>query len=182
MKPGTIWLSADAERPVCVKRTIASEKRMLIVLWGIDGIAHYCRFPKDSTLDSLFFCEEVLRPLAQQMQTNSKNEQTLNFDSDGQCKGSHSKGNPREIGYLPIQRHAAATVSREYCTIRLFIFGWVKTQLERREYNGEDESYELYELVEEILTDLSIKMIERVLIDWMNRFQRLIDGNGDYAS
>jgi hypothetical protein len=45
---------------------------MLIVFWGIHGIAHYCWFPKDSTLDSPFFYEEVLSPLAQRMQQNSK--------------------------------------------------------------------------------------------------------------
>jgi hypothetical protein len=32
-KPGTVWLPADAELLVRVKRTIASEKHMLIVLW-----------------------------------------------------------------------------------------------------------------------------------------------------
>jgi hypothetical protein len=41
VKPRTIWLPADAELPVHVKRTIASEERMLIVFWGIHGIAHY---------------------------------------------------------------------------------------------------------------------------------------------
>jgi hypothetical protein len=66
-----------------------------------------------------------------------------------------------------------------YCTIRLFSFGWLKTQLERREYNGENE---LYEVVDDILTGLSIEMIETVFVDWMNRFQRFIDGNGDYIS
>jgi hypothetical protein len=40
--------------------TIASEKRMLVIFWGIHGIAHYCWLPKDSTLNSPFFCEEVL--------------------------------------------------------------------------------------------------------------------------
>jgi hypothetical protein len=61
----------------------------------------------------------------------------------------------------------------------IFLFGWLKTQLERREHNGEDE---LYEVVDEILTGLSIEMIETVCVDWMNRLQRLIDGNGDYVS
>jgi hypothetical protein len=60
-----------------------------------------------------------------------------------------------------------------------FLFDWLKTQLERREYKGEDE---LYKAVDEILTDLSIKMTETVFVDWMNRPQRLIDGNGDYVS
>jgi hypothetical protein len=46
-------------------------------------------------------------------------------------------------------------------------FDWLKTQLERREYTGGDE---LYEVVDEILTGVSIKMIETVFVDWMNRF------------
>jgi hypothetical protein len=33
--------------------------------------------------------------------------------------------------------------------------------------------------VGEILTGLSIEMIETVFVDWMNRLQRLIDGNGN---
>jgi hypothetical protein len=57
-----------------------------------------------------------------------------------------------------------------------FLFGWLKTQLERRESNGEDA---LYEVVNEILTGLSIEMIETVFVDWMNCLRRLIDGNGD---
>jgi hypothetical protein len=72
MKPETIWLPADAELPVRIKRTIASKQCMLIIFWRIHGIAHYCWLPKDSTLDWSFFCEEVLSPLAQKMQPNSK--------------------------------------------------------------------------------------------------------------
>jgi phosphatidylglycerophosphatase A len=58
----------------------------------------------------------------------------------------------------------------------IFLFGWLKTQLERRESNGEDKSYEV---VDEILTGISIEM---VFVDWMNRLQCLIDGNGGYVS
>jgi hypothetical protein len=72
MKPRTIWLPADAELSVLVKRTIESEKRMLIIFWGIHGIAYHCSVPKDNTLDSSFFCEEALSPPAQKMQPNSK--------------------------------------------------------------------------------------------------------------
>jgi hypothetical protein len=85
----------------------------------------------------------MLSPLAQKMQPNSKGPQTHDFDSYGQCKGLHGKGNPREIGCFPIPMQAAAIVSLGYCTIRLFLFGWLKTQLEWREDNGEDELCEL---------------------------------------
>jgi hypothetical protein len=72
MKPGTIWLPAETELPVRVERTIASEKRMLVVFWGIHRIGHYYWIPKDNTLDPPFCCEEVLSPPAQKMQPNSK--------------------------------------------------------------------------------------------------------------
>jgi hypothetical protein len=75
--------------------------------------------------------------------------------------------------------HAAPTVSPRYCSIQFFLFGWLKTEFERREYNGEDE---LYEVVDEILISLSIEMIEMVFTDWMNQLQRLMNGNGDYVS
>jgi hypothetical protein len=113
------------------------------------------------------------------MRPKSKNSQTLDFDSSRQCKGSHSKGNPREIGRFPIQTHSTTTVQPGYCTIRLCLFGWLKIQLEWRQYNGKDE---LYEVVDEILRGISIEMIETVFVDWMNRLQRLIEGKGDYVS
>jgi hypothetical protein len=47
-------------------------KRMLIRFWGIHGVTYYCWLPKDNALDSPFFCKEVLSPLAQKMQQNSK--------------------------------------------------------------------------------------------------------------
>jgi transposase len=58
-------------------------------------------------------------------------------------------------------------------------FGWLKTHLKRREYNGEDE---LYDIMDEILTGLSIEMIEMVFADWMNRLQGITDGHGDHVS
>jgi hypothetical protein len=72
MKPGIIWLPADAELAARVNETTASEKRMLVVFWESHGIAHYCWLPKDSTLDSPFLCEEALNLLAQKMQPNFK--------------------------------------------------------------------------------------------------------------
>jgi hypothetical protein len=37
-------------------------------------------------------------------------------------------------------------------------------------------------VMDEILTGLSIEMIETVFVDLMDRLQRLVDGNGDGAS
>jgi hypothetical protein len=110
MKSATIWLPADAEPPVRVKGTITSGKRMLTIFWGIQGIVHYCWLPKDSTLDSPFFYEEVLSHSLRKSSQIPKNWQTLDFDSYGQYKGLPGKGNPKEIRCFPIQTHTTATV------------------------------------------------------------------------
>jgi hypothetical protein len=46
MKRGAIWLPAEAELLVRIKRTIASEKCMPIISWGIHAIARYFGSPK----------------------------------------------------------------------------------------------------------------------------------------
>jgi hypothetical protein len=110
MKPGTVWLPADAELLVRVKKAVESEKLMPIVFCGIHGITHYCWLPKDSRLDLPFFVKKYLVQSFRKCSQIPKNSQALDFDSYGQCKGSHSKGNPRAIGCFPIQTHTAATV------------------------------------------------------------------------
>jgi hypothetical protein len=131
MKSGTAWLSADAELPIHIKRTIASKKRMLIVFWEIHWIVNYGWLPKDSILDSPFFVKKCFLHSLRKCSHIPKISQILHFDSYGQCKGSQSKGNPREIGCFPIRTHAAATVQPEYCTIRLFFSVGEKPSLSR---------------------------------------------------
>jgi hypothetical protein len=58
-------------------------------------------------------------------------------------------------------------------------FVWLETQLERREYDGENE---FCEGVDEILISPSIKMIETLFVGWMNRLQSLIDRKDGYIS
>jgi hypothetical protein len=74
---------------------------------------------------------------------------------------------------IQIQTRAAATISPGYCAIRLFLFSWLKTKLEQRGHNRENE---LYEVVDEVLTSLLIDMIETVFSN--GPIQHLIDGNG----
>jgi hypothetical protein len=91
-------------------------------------------------------------------------------------QGFTGEGKPKRNWMFPdsnVHRsHRIARILRH----PIFLFGWLKPQLERREFSGDDE---LYEIVVEILTSLSIKIIETVFVDWMNRLQRLINGNGD---
>jgi hypothetical protein len=80
MNPGTIWLPADAELSVRVKRTIVSDKRMLIIFWGIHGIAHYGWISKENTLDSSFFVKKCLVHSLRKCSPIPKNGHPLDFD------------------------------------------------------------------------------------------------------
>jgi hypothetical protein len=107
MKPRTVWIPDDAELPIPVKRTIASEKCMLIVFWGIHGIAHYCWLPKDRTVDSPLFCEEVLSAESIHSENAPKFQKfrkPLIFDSYGQCKGSHGNATQEKLDVSRFKR------------------------------------------------------------------------------
>jgi hypothetical protein len=102
MKPRIAWLSADAELLLRVKRTITSEKRMLIVFWGIQGIKHYSSLPKESILNSTFFCKEVLDPIARKLQPNSKkirDRLTVIHMDNAQIQKSGETGRTRQISF-----------------------------------------------------------------------------------
>jgi hypothetical protein len=79
-----------------------------------------------------------------------------------------------KLGVSGFKRAPQPPHSPDIAPSNFFLFGWLKTQLEWREYNGEDE---LYEIVDEILIGLSIDLCR---LD--ESIPTLIDGNGDYVS
>jgi hypothetical protein len=94
-------------------------------------------------------------------------------------QGSPRQGQPKRNWIFPDSNarrshRIARALYRPTLSFRL-----LKAQLERREYHGKDK---LYGGVYEILTGLSVEMIETFFVDWMNQLQRLIDGNGDCGS
>jgi hypothetical protein len=170
----------ESAREKRYQKTIASKKLMLIVFWEIHGIADYCWLPKNRRLDSPFCCEEVLSPLAQKMQPNYKNtRRSLTLIHTNNARVHTARATQERLDVSRFNRTQQPPYIPDIAASDFFLFGWLKTQLERREYNGEDE---LYKVVDEILTGLSFEMIEMVFVDWMNRLQRLIDGNGNYFS
>jgi hypothetical protein len=139
MKPRIVWAYADAELPLGVKRTIASGKRMLIVFWGIRGITHYCWLPEDSTLDSSFLCEEVLSPIAEKLQVSlSKTRKpfTLIHMDNARVHIAHVTQQKLEVSRF--ERALQPPHSPDIAPSDFFLFGWLKAERERREYEGED--------------------------------------------
>jgi hypothetical protein len=162
MKPGAIRLQAAAELPVRVKSAFANEKCILIVFWEIQGIAHYCWLPKVSTLDSLFFRDEVPSPCPQKMQPNSKTTgKPLTLIHMDNARIHTARATQEKLDLSRFKRTPQPQHSPDIVPSSFSLFSWLNTQLDRREYNGE---YELYEVVDEILTGLSIEMIEWPLL------------------
>jgi hypothetical protein len=95
------------------------------------------------------------------------------------AKVQTARANQEKLDVSRFKRTPQPPYSPDSAPSDFFLFGWLKTELERKEYKVEDE---LYEVMDDILTCLSIEMIETVFVNWMNRLQRLIDGNGGYVS
>jgi hypothetical protein len=90
-----------------------------------------------------------------------------------------ARATQEKLDVFRFKRTPQPPCSPDIAPLDSFLFGWLKTQLGRREYNREDE---LSEVVDEMLTGLSIEMVETVFVDWVNRLQHMIDGVGGYLS
>jgi transposase len=107
----------------------------------------------------------MMSPLAQKMQPNSKKtRKPLTLHHINNAKVHTAKETQEKLDVSRFKRTPQPLYSPDIAPSGFF--GWLKTQLEQREYNGKDE---LYEVVDETLTGLSIEMIETVFVDWMNR-------------
>jgi hypothetical protein len=150
---------------------------MLIVFWGIHRIAHYCWPSKENTFDSPLFGEERLSALAQKMQPNSKKTRRplalIHRDNAmvHTTRATQGKLDISRFKYTPRLSYSPDIAPSEF-----FFSVSRKPSLDEENIMGKKN----YEVGDEILICLSIEMIKMVFVDWMNRLQRLIDGNGDY--
>jgi hypothetical protein len=122
----------------------------------------------------------VLAPLIQKLQPNSNKTRKLfaliHMDN---ARVHTARVTQDKLDVSRFKRIPQPLYSQDIASSNFFPFGWLTTQFQQREYDGEDE---LYEVVDEILADLSTEMIETVFGDWMDRLKCVIDGNSDYVS
>jgi len=177
-QPGGVWLEADSPLPEVVRRTIDSEKHMLCVFWGIAGIAHHCWLPSGSSFDASFFAEEVLQPVADELDTTNKTRHQrlmlVHFDN---AKPHTAKATTERMKQLRMKRTPQPPYSPDIAPSDFFLFGWLKEQLTHHQIADEDG---LFEAVDEILGTLSVETIRSVFHEWIRRLERVIEAEGDY--
>jgi hypothetical protein len=105
----------------------------------------------------------VFGPFAQKMQPNStKTRKPLTLIHIDNARVHMARVIQEKLDISRFKHTPQPAYSPDIAPSDSFLFGWLITHLERKGYNGENE---LYEVVDEILTGLSIEMIETVFLD-----------------
>jgi hypothetical protein len=134
VKPGTIWLPANAEPSVRVKRTIASEKCILIIFWGIHWVHTLLLAPKRE--HSRFAI--LLRRSAQSARSENaakfqKAHKLLTLIHMDNAKAHAVRATQDKLDVSRFKRMPQPLYSPDIAPSDFFLFGWLKTRL-----NGEN--------------------------------------------
>jgi transposase len=90
----------------------------------------------------------VLSPLAEKIQPNSKQtRKPLTLIRIDNARVHTARETQEKVDVPRFKRTPQPSYSPDIAPSDFCLFGWLKTQFERREYNGEDK---LYEVMDEI--------------------------------
>jgi hypothetical protein len=90
--PGSIWRSSEQQAPARLRLTIASEKRMLVVFWGVQGIVDRVWLPNDMRLNAELSLPEVLEPISQKLRPGSSANQHVTIVHMGNARQHDAVG------------------------------------------------------------------------------------------
>jgi len=179
INPSSIWTVPGDEVPVRPRITVQSEKRMLIVFWGISGIVHRCWLPKGERLNAEFVLNNVLQPISDLLQSDAADQKPFTLLHMDNARPHTAVLIFERLRSLRLRRAPQPPYSPDLAPSDFFLFGWLKGKLAKRKYRTEDE---LFEAVDEILGTLTVEKIQEVFQNWIERLDQVIATNGDYVS
>ena len=178
LKRKTIWLPEDENPPETSTDKYESTKIMVSIFWSPRGIQLLKYLPEGQSFDGQYFIEEILQEITQDQyaQDAKRNKKLfyLHFDN----APSHRKTGVSEFckkNKLFILPHPP--YSPDLAPSDFFLFGYIKEKCEGVEFTSPDE---LIEFIENIFSQISSDVFERVFLNWEERLKRYIQVNGDY--
>jgi hypothetical protein len=150
--------------------------------WGVlgnSGITLVDLLPQNASFNGEYFNENILRRIAAELNGGRKKKhRPWTLPHMDNAKPHMSKRNLARMEELHLKRTAHPTFSPDMASLDFFLFGWLKGELSSRSVR---DISELFELVDEILSTLTMDTIPRVFANWIERLEQVISTNGDYV-
>ncbi len=181
-----LWYGADGLwtyggiRPTNTKHKIGDEKVMFFTAFSKCGIVLIDVLPKNTTFTSEYFVTQILPQLktSADNMTGVSRSIKLRLHMDN-AKPHNSQMSQEKMKELNIERLPQPPYSPDICANDFFLYGYIKNNLKGHRFKTRDE---LIQAVLEIIQKIEKSTWIAVYNQWMERLQKVIDNNGDYAN
>jgi hypothetical protein len=160
-----------------VKRLINTSKMMITIFWNPFGIHILAALPEKTSFDAEYFFDYALILIEELsvMHVAAIQEQTLVIHMDNL---PIHKSKPLFKKCINVgQKCSLSTLLTGSCSIRLFLFGYLKQKIASQKFVSLDD---LLEAIREEFDHRSRSVFESVLDDWMIHLQTCINYHGSY--
>ena len=172
------WLLPEEERPESDGSQIETEKMMVTVMWGVNGIYLIDCLPEHTSFNTSYFIEHILKPLKESSDDIwsewGKRFLWLHLDN---CKVHNSKRAFEAYAKLGFKRTPHPPYSPDIAPSDFFLFGYVKEKLKGQVFRTREK---LKEKIEEILEDIPRDLKIKVFKEWITRCEWIIEHSGEY--
>ena len=161
------WVLADDEAPVYSKSQIIIEKMMITVIWGVFGTYILDELPEGEHLNSTYFVDHILIPLEEQADAiwPKRKDRKIWLHLDN-CAVHNSMYTQKKIQQSSFRRAPHPPYSPDIAPSDFLLFGYVKGQLQGREFKQRGE---LFEAIYTIIDSISHETRRKVFDEWMDR-------------
>jgi len=171
------WAASPEDVQRNASRTLQSKKVMVTILWGLKGYYIVEALPVDQKYNSIYFVK-----LLQKLRDNLKATRGfkrikifyLHLDNAKVHRSQYTTEQAEELGFkmLPHPPYSPDLAPSDF-----FLFGYIKTQLKGSNFKTVAM---LMEAIISILNKISQELIEKIMMEWVDRLQTVISHKGDY--
>lgn len=173
--PTSKFISDDEERPKKVKKSIGSQKILLIVIWSTCAIEFIDFLPRKKKFNRDYFSEKLLPELFTKIKKRRPKRGTngimLHLDN---ARPHLVEDKLKEMGIIRLPHPPS---SPDLAPSDFFLFGYLKEKLEGKNFVNEED---LKKETISIMKNIEKETLKKVFNEWIKRLNQCIENKGDY--
>jgi histone-lysine N-methyltransferase SETMAR len=172
------WVKKGMQPGTRVRRSFATPKVMITIFWSVDGIRVIDCLESGQTINSDYFTEHIMKPIAESPQFAKAKKQKQKFVAHMDNAPIHKSAKTQ--GYLADVKMVTAphpAYSPDLAPSDFFLFGRLKNHPGSQSFDSPDD---IVAWIEEKFGDLKEGELKSVFDHWEERLEWVIANKGEY--
>ena len=174
------WARSREDVEPRARRTIGSEKVMLVVFWGIRGLILLEALQEGESYDSDYLCDVILPRLSEAVHQTRPRMGLRGLKLHWDNARPHMSIRTRNVlGDAKMEILPHPPYSPDLAPSDFFLFGYIKAKLRGTKFSDRTE---LLVAVREILLSIETSVLESTFSEWERRLNIVAESDGGYPN